>query len=134
MKIKLLLGAALVVIIALFVIVMITKDSKSSVIEMNGGNLVISGSFGTTVPLDAITGLDQVNIPPQIAKKTNGLGIGTIYKGEFQLTDEKKARLYIDTANPPFIVFYYDDVVFYINLETSDETNALYEKITEEVE
>jgi hypothetical protein len=133
MKLKIFIGAAIVVAAAAAVFIMMMGDSKPSPFEVSSGDLVIGGSFGVTVPLADITDLDLTDVPPEIKTKTNGAGLGSMYKGEFVLMDGKKARLYIDASQPPFIIFRDGDTVFYLNSGTPEETQALYQKLSEEL-
>jgi hypothetical protein len=131
MKSRILIGAAIVIAAAAAVFFMMTRDSKPSPFEISEGNLVIGGSFGVTVPLADIADLDLTDVPPEIGTKTNGAGLGSMYKGEFELKDGTKARLYIDASKPPFIVFRNGDTIFYLNSGTPEETQALYQKLSE---
>jgi hypothetical protein len=133
MKLKIFIGVAIVVAAAAAVFIMMMGDSKPSPFEVSSGNLIIGGSFGITVPVSDVTGLDITEAPPEIETKTNGSGLGSMYKGEFELKDGTKARLYIDASKPPFIIFKNGDTVFYLNSGTPEETQALYQKLSEEL-
>lgn len=133
MKWKLLLAAGIIIIVAVMLVFMFTQGSKPSGVEIKDGQLSIGGLFGATVPLSDIDSLQLTEIPPDIVTRTNGSGIGTDYKGEFLLIDDVKARLYIDSSKPPFIVFYVGETVFYINLDTSEQTESLYQQLTDEI-
>jgi hypothetical protein len=129
MKHKFFIAAGLIVVIALGVFIMMLGDSKPSSFELKDGNLVIGGSFGVSVPLSGISGLGLADIPPKIETKTDGAGLGTVYKGEFTLDGGVKARLYYDALKPPFITFSSGGTVFYINAATPEETQALYQQL-----
>jgi hypothetical protein len=130
-KISVALGLVIFAAVAAGIVFMMTKDSKPPVYEIEDTNLVISCSFGTSVPVKEISELALVESPPQIATKTNGLGLGSIYKGSFKLSDSRAARLFIDTKIPLFIVFKYADTVFYINDTTAEQTKALFDKLSQ---
>jgi hypothetical protein len=119
------------VAITVFVAFLLLKDSKPSAVEIKDGNLIISGSFGLTVPISGISDLKMTESPPKITSRTNGSGIGTVYKGEFRLEGNIKARIYADASKPPFMTFYYDGTVFYINLGTAEELQALYGQLAD---
>jgi hypothetical protein len=131
MKPKLFIAVGLIVVITVVVGFMLLKDSKPSAIEIKDGNLIISGSFGLTVPVSGISDLNITEAAPKIASRTNGSGIGTVYKGEFRLEGSIKARIYADASKPPFITFNEDNTIFYINLATAEETQALYKLLTD---
>jgi len=129
MKQKYTVAAVLIVVIAAVVLLFMLKDSKPSTFELEDGNLVIGGSFGVTVPVTEISGLTLTETAPVITYKKNGSGVGTVYKGEFRLEGDVPARIYADTAKPPFVTFTHDGTAFYLNLATADETQALYQRI-----
>lgn len=130
MKIKFIFAAIVVIIVGASVFMMMNRDSKSSTYEITQDNLIIGGSFGVSVPIKEITALELTKIKPEIALKTNGSGLGDVYKGEFKLTDGSKARLYIDAGILQFIKFVYNDTIFYINAESAEKTQVLFEQLT----
>lgn len=129
MKKSLILGIAILIVVAAGVFFMMSRDSKVAAYEIKDGSFVISGSFGTTVPLSEITDLALTDKIPQITYKSNGSGLGSVFKGEFTLEGSVKARLYVDTSVPPFIKFVYNNTTFYINSDTAQKTNELYEQL-----
>ena len=133
MKNKWAVIAAIIITIAVIIIValMLNRDSQPAVYSIEDGQLVITCSFGVSVPLDEIVGLKITKTAPGIATKTNGAGIGSIHKGEYRLTDGSAARLYIDSSIPLFIRFTQDGTVFYLNAETAEATQALYDELRE---
>lgn len=128
-KVSLIIAAVIIVIVAVVVGVMMLGDSKASTYEIKDGNLVITSSFGTSVPLADITLLELTDTAPDIKTKTNGSGIGSMYKGEFLLTDGSAARLYIDAKMPPFIRFVQGDTVFYLNSDSAEATQSLFAEL-----
>lgn len=131
MKNKWAIAAGMIIAAAVIVavILMMSRDSQSAQYRIEDNQLVINCSFGVSVPLDEIDGLTLTNAAPEIETKTNGAGIGTMYKGEYKLTDGSDARLFIDASVPPFICFTQGDTVFYLNTESSEATQALYDEI-----
>ncbi len=128
-KASLIIAAVIIIVVAVVVGVMMLGDSKASTYEIKDGNLVITGSFGTSVPLSEITSLALTDTAPDIKTKTNGAGLGSMYKGEFLLTDGSKARLYIDAKQPPFIRFVQGDTVFYLNSDSAEATQSFYAEL-----
>ena len=125
------IAATIIIAIAVIVTIalMMNRDSQSAEYRIEDSQLVISCSFGVSVPLDEIEGLTLTEAAPEIETKTNGAGIGSMHKGEYRLTDDNPARLYIDTSTPPFIRFTQGDTVFYLNAESPEATQALYDEI-----
>lgn len=131
MKPKYIFAGVVVIAVAIFLFIMLSSVNKPSTFEVKDGDFIIGGAFGVTVPVSGISGLNLTDTPPNIVTKTNGSGLGTVYKGEFTLDGNRKARLYIDASKPPFITFSYDGTVIYVNLKEAQETRALYQKLSE---
>lgn len=129
MKKSLTLAIAILIVVAAGVFFMMSRDSKAAAYEIKDGNFVISGSFATIVPLSQITGLELTDKVPQITYKSNGSGLGSVFKGEFTLEGNVKARLYVDTSVPPFIKFVHNNTIFYVNTDTAQKTNELFEQL-----
>lgn len=122
-------GLFTVIIIAVVVVivaVMLVNDSQPPVYEIKDGNLAISCSFGVSVPVAEISGLELTEDKPSIKTKTNGADVGSVYKGEFLLQDGAKARLYVNLKSPPFIRFSHGGVIYYINTDTQENTKELF--------
>lgn len=120
---------AVVVFVAAVVFFMMNRDSKSSSFEVSNGNLIISGSFGITVPIAEIADLRLSDSMPVITTKTNGAWLGDACKGEFILENNIKARLYVDISAPPFITLKHSDTTYYLNAATPADTQALHEQL-----
>ena len=122
-------AAVIVAAVAAIVTLMMTGDKKEAQFSVEDGALNISCSFGVTVPLDEIEGLELTQDTPLIAIKDNGAGIGSMQKGQFTLEDGTKARLYINEEAPVFIRFNNGSEVFYLSAESENTTRALYEQL-----
>jgi len=131
MKNKWAIVAAIIITIAVIVTValMMNRDSKPAMYQIEDGQLVITCSFGVSVPLDEIQGLLVTDAAPGIETKINGAGIGSMHKGEYRLTDGSYARLYIDSSVPLFIRFSQGDTIYYLNAESAEATQALYDEL-----
>lgn len=129
MKLKLILAAVIILGAAGFILTTLTKDSKPPKYNIESSMLAIETSFGVTIPLGSLTDLNITDTAPEIGIKTNGLGLGSVYKGEFLLKDGKAARLYIDTKIRSFITFMYKGTIFYINADSVEKTEALFSQI-----
>jgi hypothetical protein len=131
MKSKRAVIAAFVITLAVIAVVafLMNRDSKPAEYRIGDGKLTISCTFGVAVPLSEISAPELTETAPEVRSKTNGSGIGTVSKGEFLLSDGSAARLYIDSAVPPFIRFTQGGRVFYINAGTAETTQALYDEL-----
>jgi hypothetical protein len=134
LKSKIIIVIVLLLVIATILVFFISRDGKESTFLVSNGNLEIKSSFGITVPLAEISGLELKNEMPAIGQKTNGMGLGSRYKGEFTFTDGTKARLYVDASKPPFITFMHGSTIFYINTDTPGKTQELFAQLKTELE
>ena len=131
MRNKIAIIAAVVIIVAVAVVVgvMMTSDSKAAAIKIKDDALVISCSFGVTVPLDDISDLTFTEELPKIATKTNGASIGRMHKGEYEFADGSQARLYLNDEVPAYVRFTQGDTVFYLNADTIEDTKEIYDEL-----
>lgn len=119
----------IVAAVAVVVALMMTTDSKDAQFAVEDDALVISCSFGVTVPLSEIENLELTTDVPQIENKDNGAGIGSMQKGQYTLAGGTKARLYVDLEAPVFIRFSRGGKVYYLSAESEDATRALFEQL-----
>ena len=131
MKNKWAIAATIIIAIAVIVTIafMMNRDSQPAEYTLEDARLTISCSFGVSVPLDEIEGLMLTETAPEIETKTNGASIGSVHKGEYRLADGSDAHLYIDTSIPLFIRFSQGDTLYYLNAESLEATQSLYDKI-----
>lgn len=135
MKNKILIPIVLVLVVAFLVFIgtMMVNDSKAAKFEITEDSLSIQCSFGTDVPLSEIENLTTTDTLPAVGTKTNGAGIGSMQKGQYNLKDGRKARLYLDKNQPLFITFTQDDTVFFLNADTQADTQALFDQLQKAV-
>ncbi len=128
-KIAIIITSVIVIAVVIVVAVMMSTDSNPAAFDIKDGSLVITCSFGTTVPLSEISSLEFTDTAPDIKTKTNGAGIGSMQKGEYLLADGSKARLYIDTSASAFVRFVQGDTVFYLSADSAEATKELFAQL-----
>lgn len=133
MKYRMILAGIIITVVAVVMIITMNAVGKANTFAVTSDKLEIGGAFGTTVSLARITNLDIKATMPAVGMKTNGSGMGAAYKGEFNLQDGTKARLYVDASKPPFITFKQEDVSFFLNLDTPEKTQELYNQLKEAI-
>lgn len=79
--------------------------------------------FGKTFPLEDVVSIEAVESMPRITLRTNGLGLGSIQRGQFRLEGAKKAYLYLSKRGGPYIEIVTQDYPVYINFK-EEETYA----------
>ena len=128
-KWQLITVAVVLAVAATFVILLVAGTNKNPEYNMDDGMLTISCQFGTSVQLDTISELTLTPDSPQIKTRTNGASLGGKHRGEYTLSDGKKAKLYIDETAPLFIRFSSGDTVYYLSADLEDATRALYDQM-----
>jgi hypothetical protein len=126
--------AILVVVIlamtAVFVISLLAGSKAKPAYTFNGSVMNISGQFGIDIDLSGASVTQETTLLPKPESKTNGAGIGNIYKGNFQLNGEKVYLNIIDKTVASYILITSNDgSKYYINCATLVETSALYQEI-----
>jgi hypothetical protein len=115
-------------IIFAIIIVSIINSGRPPVFTVGGGILKISTDFGETVNLSDIQEVElKPNLPDNLIK-TDGLGLESVLKGEFQSGGEEM-KVYVDASKPPFIYINTTNGLIIINDQTKAETQALYNEL-----
>lgn len=100
-------------------------------IEALEEGLEIGGMYGDTYnwsQMEQLTLLEQI---PEIAMRTNGSAVGSMLQGHFKFENGEKAKLFIDKSQPPFIQFIYEGKTIIFNLQSEQQTQAMYNTIEE---
>jgi hypothetical protein len=115
-------------IIFAIIIVSIINSGRPPVFTVGGGILKISTDFGETVNLSDIQEVElKPNLPDNLIR-TDGLGLESVLKGEFQSGGEEM-KVYVDASKPPFIYINTTNGLIIINDQTKAETQALYNEL-----
>ncbi|MGS0764515.1 DUF3784 domain-containing protein [Syntrophomonas curvata] len=99
--------------------------------NLENGQFTISGAYGISAAYSSIEEIMLVPAIPSIAMKTNGLDMGPVLKGHFQLKDKRKALLFLRSADGPVLVIkrHTEDEIIMINGKNASETRSLYENL-----
>lgn len=126
---------SVIIIICLFMLVifllpagMIYYGAQEPEVNITSDAITFSGMYGTSIKLEDISGISLVDEIPSVLRKTNGFDFGSILRGNFELQDKGKVRLFADIKKPPFIVIEGRELVI-INLKDSFKTEELYTKL-----
>ena len=91
--------------------------------------LHIKGLYGEKIPLSDISELSLQDDLPEITARTNGSSLGSMKKGHFRLKSLGKAKLFLDTSQPPFIYLKRNGQLIIFNCETKEKTENLFRKL-----
>ncbi|SDN85546.1 DUF3784 domain-containing protein [Acetanaerobacterium elongatum] len=103
-SVAVIIGICVVVLpVILLVSILLYQAGQPPVFTITDDALTISCSFGETIPLSDIKGLQMKDSLPQDLQKTNGSNFGAILKGRFK-AEGSEAQVYINAANPRFSI------------------------------
>ena len=104
-----------VLIAGVFVFIRYTMNRtiEEPEVIISQGEITITGMYGESYSLSAITDLQLVEGTPQLGRKVNGAGLSSrkVYKGQYEVEGLGKCR-----------VFLIGDEGLYIKMETEEET------------
>jgi len=132
-------SSRLAFIAALIIVVMVAAGITWSALppgfSFKGHELSISGAYGTGIKYGDIETVRLENKIAPITMRTNGLGLGPILKGHFQLESGDSVRLFLRSRRPPFVYIKLgsgsESVI--INFSGPDQTIELYRELKSHV-
>jgi len=125
------IGIAAVILAPLVIILVVMLPGFTDpTVTIEGGSLVISGSYGVTVDRGDVVSVTLVNELPRLAR-TSGFGTGTILKGRVS-GPGGAGRAFLRLNNPPYLYMELQGSprYIYLNLSDPDDTRELHRQIT----
>ncbi len=100
-------------------------------INLENEQFTISGAYGVSIKYSDIEELNLTPEIPALSMRTNGLGLGPILKGHFQLEDKSKALLFLRSASGPVLIIKRQTKaeMIMINCKDPAETRLLYHSL-----
>jgi len=114
---------------AIIVAIIIYSSLKPITIVVTNNMLEVTGSYGNTYPITAIENVVLTNNLPNIEATINGTQNRGQLQGLFQLEQAEQATLYITEDVNSYIKFNFNGETVYLNLDSIEETVALYEQL-----
>lgn len=112
-----------------FIASMIVKEMQPIAISLEPQSLLISGSYGQTVPFADIQEIQLVETLPEIHRRTNGSATGYVLRGHFLMAEVGPVMLYLDREKPPFIYLETLDQKIYLSSATPELTRELFKTL-----
>ena len=100
--------------------------------NLESEQFTISGAYGVSTNYSDIEELNLAAKIPPLSMRTNGLGLGPILKGHFQLEDKGNAALlFLRSANGPVLIIKRQTKpeMIMINFKDAAETRSLYHSL-----
>jgi|GEM_PF-352397 len=103
--------------------------------NLESEQFTISGAYGVSIKYDDIEELNLAAEIPSLSMRTNGLGLGPILKGHFQLEDQSKALLFLRSASGAVIIIkrHTKPEIIMINYKDATETRSLYHSLNKKL-
>jgi hypothetical protein len=90
----------------------------------------MKGKYGSTFKISDIQSADTVSVIPRIIRRGKGGNPPHVHYGNFDLANEKNAKLCIYLNNPPYIkIRMNDNSLFILNFKKPDETIEFYNQL-----
>lgn len=128
----------LTLLILVIVAVLITWTAFPAGVDLQSDQFVISGVYGVSCRYSDIEQVQLILIEelPDINLRTNGLSLGPINKGHFQLEDGGSVLLYLRNRKPPFIhiTFKSEQKPIILNYADPTLTTELFEELYAKVD
>ncbi|MFI3296027.1 MAG: DUF3784 domain-containing protein [bacterium] len=124
-----------VILISITVIasLFIWRNSTPTAVNITDEKIEFTGSYGITINFSEIEKVELWEKMPKILRRTNGLSLGDIKKGHFKVDSIGKCRLFLDSAEEPFLYIKHmnDDQIIY-NSKNPQQTEDLYLRLNVE--
>lgn len=128
--IKIIIGAAAVVAIAVFLIIILTRQEGNQITKTNG-MLNIQAPYGQKVDLNDIVSIELIDGIPQMENKINGSDTAVSLNGTFNMKGYGPGACYLaKREEPPCILVKLKKGYILINETTPDKTRALYQSLS----
>lgn len=116
-----------VALVLVGIIFLVTRTESTIVVRED--YIKISGFYGREIQGEEINSVSLEETIPKIVRRTNGIGLGSIQKGNFRLENIEKAKLYLHSKEGPYILIDTNKEVLIINYRDSEKTKGVYEEI-----
>lgn len=112
------------------IVVMLVSMSRPNTIEIQDGSLVISGSYGMTLPTEEIKTVELLDTLPKITIRTNGIALGDTMIGHFRMKEIGSCRLHLNTGFPPFVhIVTKEGKHIFFNTKDAARTRELFDSL-----
>lgn len=124
-------GLVIVVVVAGFMCFSIMGSYSKPSYSVSNNSLTIQGQYGVKIDLSGAAVAHILSQVPATETKTNGAAIGNIKKGYFKISGTEVYLNVMDENESDYILITgRDGSKYFINCSTSEETNNLYNEIS----
>lgn len=102
--------------------------SQPTEVTLTDSALIIEGGYGETVPYDEMEAV-TLTYEPSLARRTNGAAVGSRLTGHFRTTNGEDVLVFIDRDIDVVVRIDWSGKPIYLNVESHEATEALYEEV-----
>jgi hypothetical protein len=116
--------------VAAGIVLLLYAHLQAPAVALTPSSLAVrSGFYAVDIPLASMTRVSLEPTLPRIALRTNGFAAGGRLRGHFRLADDRRARLFVNTGQPPFVVVETTDDLVIVNVADPAQTRQLYDRL-----
>lgn len=125
------LGVIIMAIITILLAISFAYELNPTKVEIKGNIMRFTGSYGLTLQISDIKSVELIESIGSL-RRTNGLNIGHVNKGNFDVTTLGKCRLFVHSNTPPYIlVRRHNADPIIINYRNKADTEQIYQTLRE---
>ena len=122
-------GSLILIGAVIFVVLLFGATKQETEAVIDDQTLQITGQYGTSYLLSEIDDIHLSDTIPEIGRKVNGAGLGDTKKGDFEVDGLGTCRLFIHSANGPYLLFNTNSGYVIMNFEDTQKTEALFAEL-----
>lgn len=128
---KIIIGAVISFLVLILggVGILLYQSNLPTTYEISNNSLNIGGIYGETIAYKDINNISLIESLPKIKLRTNGSAIGDTLKGYFDIEELGNVKLFVNKAQPPFILIKTEKRIVILNDESAEKTKKLFERI-----
>jgi len=122
----------LTLVIVAAVVILVAWNALPAGIELEDNQVTIRGAYGTSFKYAEINQVQLLEELPEISLRTNGISLGPINKGHYQLENGGSVLLFLRNGKPPFIhiTFNSDRKPIILNCGEPEATSQLFQDLS----
>ena len=122
-------------IITIAVALMVAWNALPAQFDLEANQLKITGAYGVNINYSDIEEMSLRTEMPKVGMKTNGLNMGPILKGHFQVEGIGGARLFLRSTHGPVLILTLkcQSNPVLINFSDPAETTRLYQQLQSQI-
>lgn len=125
------LGPTIMAIITIILVALFAYELSPTKVKIEENTIRFMGSYGLTLQTSDIKSVELIEGIGSL-RRTNGLNIGHVNKGNFNVSTLGKCRLFVHSNTPPYVlVRRYNADPIIINYRNKADTEQIYQMLKE---